>query len=254
MKLKTLILFIGLFFLFYINIEAQNTITLTYQPDATDGIDNTMLGGDRDTMNCGVTPEIGIGYFDDNSEERRILIKFTPLNIPNSAIITSAYITGTYDSKAGTPPGTCYVYCLRRSDWVEGTKNVTKGVSNWNQYKTASNWGTEGAGSAASDVYTSVIDSTIGLTWSGTDNIDVTNCVTKIVGNDSIWANNGFRISGGVTSGNNYGWWHSSDSAGNEPIITINYVLSGVLPKVYKSVIQTKVNKSVITPKVRSPN
>lgn len=167
--------------------------TLTLQPDATAGIDASIISA-PDT-NTGGDPDFDIGYYTGGSSTRRGLIKFDLSSIPAAATIASAVLSLWVRTTASTFSSnnrTVRVYRIRAGrDWVENQVG-------WANYKTANAWTTAGCGSTVSDREATQIGSFVTSTaWAVGQQVDIT--LTPGAGGVQDWvsgalANNGMIL------------------------------------------------------------
>ena len=217
--------------------------TWSWQPDATAGIDNLIMG-DAPTTNMGTQVDIYLGMY--NTPAYRTLIKFSVLgdSIPKTAIINSAKIELTMSNKLGTPSTIVHAFILKRN-WVETQ-------STWNIYSTGNNWGVAGA-YGSDDIYMS--DSTVttsGVDWAGKDTVDIINCVKKLAGVDSAYTNYGLLLRLAVESGTNRASWYSSDEAvepaTSRPKIVIDYSNDQTPPTAETGILRPITNGTIAKP------
>jgi hypothetical protein len=108
-------------------------LTLTLQPDETDGVDCSIASGssadnpfDSTSLQAGTFVFTGPGIF------YRSLLRFSLADLPTSAIVVSAALTLKHASSTvvGTPTFLCRL--LERTDWTEAaTWNKWDGVNAW---------------------------------------------------------------------------------------------------------------------------
>ncbi len=247
-KLTTIILTIlSIFILGF--ISHGQSITVTWQPDSTDGIDSHISGtGGETTTNYGTFAELFVGSWQDGTQRSLFKIPALGDSIPADAVIISSKIIFVTDTEQGSVTDTVVSYILKR-DWVE--LEVTQEI-----YSTGNSWSTAGAFDG-NDIYLTPADTTIGIDWTGTDTLDITTTTSLLVGVDSVYKNYGILIKAISESGNNYGRWESSHTlsgASNRPIILITYMipirLTGIIPKVLIGTMQSKNPNGTIKPKV----
>lgn len=114
--------------------------TLTLQPDATDGVDNLLLGA-APTSNQGTNVALGSRA----SSNQRSIIKFDLSEVPEGSVCTEATLTLT--TRVGSNAGEHNVNAIKAANgaWTEAG-------SNWNTIEGSTAWaGSAGASTSGTD-------------------------------------------------------------------------------------------------------
>jgi hypothetical protein len=136
--------------------------------------------------------------------------------IPAGATINTAKLVTVVQSRSVESPetGASKVQRLRRADWVEAE-------ATWNVYKSATNWGTAGAGNTTTDIDTTTptpVAFTIPGSTGGFEIAGLASFVTDAIANRSsvmrIWMSTDSVSDSGFDS---FMYWYSSEAPSNPP-------------------------------------
>jgi hypothetical protein len=200
--------------------------TYTSQRD-TSGVDDCIIREKLATTNYGTTDPIIIGYGSATSTILRALYRFD-LSLgtnppPAGAVVQSASITLNC-SAAPVARTLAFYQCLRA--WVEAQ-------ATWNIWKTSNNWSTAGAASDGND-YASTELGSLMVNSTGSKVITLNASGIAVV---QGWINDPSSNCGFVarhtaeTTGNNSYDSAENGTAGNRPLLTIEYTPNRNLSK-----------------------
>ena len=199
--------------------------TVTLQPDATAGVDTSLLSL-TPTTDFGATVSIAVGESNTAINIARSLILPPLTSIPTSATVTRAalYLYNILDRSNNARM--FRVYRMKQA-WTEGTGNsaITGDGANWNTYNGVTAWATAG-GFGAADCEQADIGSRLCSATETTNafNVFILNAskIQEMV--RGSFSNNGFMIKADTESSDWYSF-ASSDSAtaSQRPYLTVDW-------------------------------
>lgn len=216
--------------------------TLTLQPDASAGKDNSLYGG-YPTANDGTGVIAYIGEYDTDSNVLRLLVQFDLTSIPTGSTISAATLSLYATVDASINARTFRAFRMKQA-WTELG-------STWNTYDGASNWQTSG-GFGTNDCEQTDIGSrafTASETLNEFKDFSLTpgaGGVQDMISGGSL-TNNGFMFKADTELDDCYGFSSSDAATGaNRPKLVIEYTSPGGGAMLKSGILTSGILKSTI--------